>query len=281
MVPARYRPGHVRRHVRRHVGALPSTAAAGPWTVPGRESAVNSAGWVADGRQGFLGGLFNRRPRLPDRSRLLWGETGTRFDKLDVLILVVLFVGLLTLRTFRLSDPYDFHFDEVYHARTAMEFLQGWRYGIPHDIYEFTHPHLAKYAMAEGIAYLGDNKVTATAQLGGSVSAVLVEPRWDDPGLPSDRAGDRFYVAGGDQVRVYDLQTRDLIATYAVTRRPVPRPRHHQPPRLRGYRQRRDRYDRHGRAARPAARRQPAAAAQRHDPADPRQRRGRGRACCG
>ena len=50
--------------------------------------------------------------------------------------------------------------------------------------------------MAEGITYLGDNKVTATAQLGGSISAVLVEPRWDDANLPNDRAGDRFYVAG-------------------------------------------------------------------------------------
>jgi len=39
------------------------------------------------------------------------------------------------------------HFDEVYHARTATEFLQFWRYGIPHDIYEYNHPHLAKYAM--------------------------------------------------------------------------------------------------------------------------------------
>ena len=42
------------------------------------------------------------------------------------------------------------HFDEVYHARTAAEFLQDWRYGIDHDIYEWTHPHLAKYAMARG-----------------------------------------------------------------------------------------------------------------------------------
>ena len=31
-----------------------------------------------------------------------------------------------------------------------MEFLQDWRYGVPHNIYEYTHPHLAKYAMALG-----------------------------------------------------------------------------------------------------------------------------------
>ena len=43
---------------------------------------------------------------------------------------------------------YQMHFDEVYHARTATEFLQDWRYGLSHDIYEWTHPHLAKYLMA-------------------------------------------------------------------------------------------------------------------------------------
>ena len=126
-------------------------AAAGPWTTPEPEPDSEDA----DERPGFLGRLFNRRPRLPDRSRSLRGETGGRFDKLDLLIMIVLLVGLLTLRIFRLSDPYEFHFDEVYHARTAMEFLQGWRYGIPHDIYEWTHPHLAKYAMAEGIELPG------------------------------------------------------------------------------------------------------------------------------
>jgi hypothetical protein len=200
-----------------------SEAIAGAWTPPGSvarkpspDAPVDDPGLAADPSPGFVGRLINRRPRLPDRSRLLHGEGAGRLDKLDLLIMAVLLIGVLTLRLFRLSDPYEFHFDEVYHARTAMEFLQGWNYGIPHEIYEWTHPPLAKYAMAEGIAYLGDNKVTATADLGGSIKAVLVEPRWDDPSLPNDRAGDRFYVAGGDMVRVYDLQTRDLIATYAV-----------------------------------------------------------------
>ena len=52
------------------------------------------------------------------------------------------------------------YFDEVYHARTATEFLQDWQYGEPHAIYEFTHPHLAKYAMAWGIEVCGDHRVT-------------------------------------------------------------------------------------------------------------------------
>ena len=44
-------------------------------------------------------------------------------------ILLVLFCATLGLRTFRLAEPAQMHFDEVYHARTATEFLQGWRYG--------------------------------------------------------------------------------------------------------------------------------------------------------
>ena len=56
----------------------------------------------------------------------------------------------LFLRTYRLAEPARMHFDEVYHARTATEFLQDWRYGISHNIYEWTHPHLAKYVMAGG-----------------------------------------------------------------------------------------------------------------------------------
>ena len=84
------------------------------------------------------------------------------------------------LRTFRLAEPYQMHFDEVYHARTATEFLQGWRYGLSHDIYEWTHPHLAKYAMAGGIVLWGQDDVSATSELGTPVTASVVEPRRDD-----------------------------------------------------------------------------------------------------
>ena len=65
-----------------------------------------------------------------------------------------MFLATLGMRTFRLAEPAQMHFDEVYHARTATEFLQGWRYDLDHDIYEWTHPHLAKYAMAGGIVLL-------------------------------------------------------------------------------------------------------------------------------
>src|SRR5207253_866849 len=83
--------------------------------------------------------------------------------------------------------------------------LQDWRYGISHYIYEYTHPHLAKYAMALGIIAWGDDRVTSTSDLAVAVRDAAIEPRWDDPTMPDHRAGDRLYVATGSGVRVYDL----------------------------------------------------------------------------
>ena len=170
---------------------------------------------------------------LPDRSRRLHGEGGGRLDRLDLWLLLVIVIATLGLRTFRLAEPYRMHFDEVYHARTATEFLQHWRYGQPHDIYEFTHPHLAKYAIAVGLVAVGNDRVTAQRDLGTEVRDVLVEPRWEDPALPDGRAGDRFFVAGGSRLRAYDLATRRLIATWSVPA-PAPRARSDRTPRLVG-----------------------------------------------
>lgn len=148
--------------------------------------------------------------RRPDRHRRLAREPGGRFDRLDVWILLVLFVATLGMRTFRLAEPYQMHFDEVYHARTATEFLQGWRYGLSHDIYEWTHPHLAKYAMAGGIVAFGEDDVSATSDLGTPIAAAALEPRWDDP-LSGRLAGGRVHIATGDVIRTEDLATRRTV----------------------------------------------------------------------
>ena len=107
------------------------------------------------------------------------------------------------------------HFDEVYHARTATEFLQEWRYGEPHQIYEFTHPHLAKYAMAIGIAGLGNNRVTGEADLGVPVASAVLEERWSPSDALGVRNGDRLFVATGSELRVYDLADRTLETTFS------------------------------------------------------------------
>ncbi len=140
-------------------------------------------------------------------------EPGGRFSRLDVWFVVVIVLAAMTLRTFRLAEPYSMHFDEVYHARTATEFLQDWRYGIPHDIYEYTHPHLAKYAMAAGLVAFADDQVTSQGSIGVPVRDAALELRWEDPTLPGDRAGDRTYVATGSEIRVYDDETRALVGT--------------------------------------------------------------------
>ena len=161
-------------------------------------------------------------PLRADRSRLLDREGGGRLDRLDLWLVVWLVIATFVLRMWRLGEPASMHFDEVYHARTATEFLQDWRYGLSHYVYEWTHPHLAKYAMALGIIAWGDDRVNGQSDLGVPVLDVAIEPRWDDPRLPDHRAGDRLYVAmgasslpgtGSDGVRVYDLATRQLITT--------------------------------------------------------------------
>ncbi len=180
---------------------------AGFWSLPD----PRDPGMVAALRRRLLA-----RPTRADRSQALVGEPGGRFDRLDAWIVVVLAISVLAFRMYRLEVPYQMHFDEVYHARTATEFLQDWRYGQPHAIYEYTHPHLAKYAIAGGLVAFGNDRVTATSKLGVPVGAALVEPRWEDPTLPAARAGDRLYVATGSEVRAYDLRGRDLVATVPV-----------------------------------------------------------------
>ena len=171
---------------------------------------------------------INRPSLRPDRSVALASEPRGRFDKLDIWVVVALVAVILSMRIYRLGEPLQMHFDEVYHARTATEFLQDWRYNIPHDIYEWTHPHIAKYAIAGGLVVFSDDKVTATSQLGVSVKDAVVQPRItpsspsldtanNDPRTnPDARLGDRLYVATGDAVRAYDLQTRTLEAAYAI-----------------------------------------------------------------
>jgi predicted membrane-bound dolichyl-phosphate-mannose-protein mannosyltransferase len=163
----------------------------------------------------WLGSLLDRPSVRRDRSALLVNEPGGRLTRRDLALVLIVFFVSLFLRTYRLEVPYGPHFDEVYHARTAIEFLQDWRYKMPHAIYEFTHPHLAKYAMAVGITWLGNNQVTSTTDLGTPVTDAVTETRWNPDELPNAREGDRLYVATGADLRVYDLQTGAEVARIA------------------------------------------------------------------
>ena len=172
------------------------------WARPGSMEQLGVVGWLRD--------RIGRPPVRADRTRSLVGERGGRLDRLDLWILVVLVLATMGMRTFRLAEPYQMHFDEVYHARTAAEFLQSWRYGLSHNIYEWTHPHVAKYLMAAGMAAWGEDDVSGTSELGVPVTAAVYEPR--RVGLTAEEpAGERIHIATGGELRTYDARTRALI----------------------------------------------------------------------
>ncbi|HWH23803.1 MAG TPA: phospholipid carrier-dependent glycosyltransferase, partial [Candidatus Limnocylindria bacterium] len=158
-----------------------------------------------------LAEMVDVTPLRRDRSATLAGEPAGRINRLDVLLVLLVFLSTLTLRGYRVEEPHEMYFDEVYHARTAIEFLQHWRYDMPHSIYEYTHPHLAKYLMALGIETLGNNRVTGRRDLGLPVAGAAIERRWNQPGDPTGRNGDRLYVVSGAELRVYDLASGDLL----------------------------------------------------------------------
>ena len=172
--------------------------------------------WTETGPIAWFRARVGETPFRPDRSASLDREPRGRVDRLDLFLLIVFVVGALVLRTYRVGDPARMHFDEVYHARTATEFLQAWRYDISHDIYEWTHPHLAKYAMAAGIVAFAGHDVASASDLGVPVRDAAVEPRREDPSGSGDRAGDRVWVATGSEVVAYDLATRGVVARWAL-----------------------------------------------------------------
>lgn len=71
----------------------------------------------------------------------------------------VAFVLVAVTRFAGLGTPPGMYFDEVYHARTAGEYLQG------KEVYEWTHPPLAKEMMALSIAVLGRTGVRGSGAL--------------------------------------------------------------------------------------------------------------------
>ncbi|HTK46109.1 MAG TPA: phospholipid carrier-dependent glycosyltransferase, partial [Patescibacteria group bacterium] len=197
------------------VAAAPAARASAGTVYPAWDGQGGDA--VALGPWAWFRARLADTPLRGDRSRLLDRERGGRLDKLDLWFMALLAISLLTVRMWRLDEPYQMHFDEVYHPRTATEFLQDWRYGIPPlQIYEWTHPHMAKYAMAVGIMAFGEDRVGATSRLDAPVVDAVIEPRRDD-GLSSTRIeGDRLWIATGREVRAYDLATRRLVGTLAL-----------------------------------------------------------------
>jgi Gpi18-like mannosyltransferase len=156
-------------------------------------------------------------PLRRDRSTELVAEPGGRLGRLDLLLVLVVLLSTLALRTNRLEEPYSMHFDEVYHARTGIEFLQHWQYGMPHSIYEYTHPHMAKYLIALGVQNLGNNRVTGVRELDVPVRAAATQTRWSPADAPNERHGDFIFVLSGTELHAYDLAVKERVGSISVT----------------------------------------------------------------
>jgi predicted membrane-bound dolichyl-phosphate-mannose-protein mannosyltransferase len=141
-------------------------------------------------------------------------EPGRRLDRRDALILLGLVAFALAFRLWRLDLPRSQHFDEAYHARSAAEFLSAWENGWDRDVYEWTHPMLAKYLIAGGIVLADPNKVVGTASLDAPSPALAIAPKRASSGHSRSIA---FTTDGGTTIVAADAETGDEVARWTAS----------------------------------------------------------------
>ena len=119
----------------------------------------------------------------------------------------------LVFRLWRLDLPRSQHFDEAYHARSAAEFLSDWEHGWNRDVYEWTHPMLAKYLIAGGIVLADPNKVVGNTPLDAPSPVLAVAPRRESSGYERSIA---FTGDGGSAIVAADAETGDEVASWTA-----------------------------------------------------------------
>ena len=148
--------------------------------------------------------LRKRVDAAPKRAVIAKPEPRRTLTRIDVWLLVLVAVSALSLRGWRVGEPTHFQFDEVYHVRTATEFMQEWKYGEPHAIYEYTHPHLAKYLIAVGLETFGAPRVDAQTTYPTTIGAIAARPE-------DALSAGRLWIAGPDEISVIDAATRSVV----------------------------------------------------------------------
>ncbi|MBI3522502.1 MAG: phospholipid carrier-dependent glycosyltransferase [Chloroflexi bacterium] len=137
----------------------------------------------------LLRGEASMTPTLPTVPRVALPASlasGGPPRRRDYVLALLVALAVLATRGYRLDQPRDMYFDEVYHARTAFELL------AQREPYEWTHPHLAKELMALGIIAFADDRVVGHEVPPPDVTA---------------------FAVSNDGVRVYgDRQGRILVA---------------------------------------------------------------------
>ena len=145
-----------------------------------------------------------------DRSDPYLRERGRRIDRLDVAVLVGLVLFAFVFRLSRLDTPRSMHFDEVYHARSATEWLADWQEGWTRDTYEWTHPMLAKYLIAAGIVVADPNKVIDQASLTAPFSAMAVASQRAEDGI----AESVVFGASGSTITARTVLAGQVVAQW-------------------------------------------------------------------
>ena len=146
---------------------------------------------------------------IPKRAVIAKPEPRRALTRIDVWLLVLVAVSALSLRSWRVGEPTHFQFDEVYHVRTATEFMQEWKYGEAHAIYEYTHPHLAKYLIALGLESFGAPRVDARTTYPTAIGSIAARP--EDALSPG-----RLWIAGPDKIDVIDAATRSVVGSISL-----------------------------------------------------------------
>jgi Gpi18-like mannosyltransferase len=152
------------------------------------------------------GSLRKRVDAVPKRAVIARPEPRRTITRIDVWLLALVAISALSLRGWRVGEPTHFQFDEVYHVRTATEFMQEWKYGEAHAIYEYTHPHLAKYLISIGLETFGAPRINAQSTYPTAIGAIAARP---EDGLSAGR----LWVAGPDKISAINAATRSVVGS--------------------------------------------------------------------
>ena len=139
------------------------------------------------------------------------GEKWRRLDRIDLALVVGFVLVAFFYRLWDLGIPRHTHFDEVYHARSATEWLADWQEGWKRDTYEWTHPPLAKYLIAAGIVFADPNKVVGGTDLDAPATALTVAAQRTAFGRPASIA---FTSDGSATIEARDVLSGKRVASW-------------------------------------------------------------------
>jgi predicted membrane-bound dolichyl-phosphate-mannose-protein mannosyltransferase len=138
-------------------------------------------------------------------------EPTRRVDRLDLALVVGFVLVAFAFRLWYLDIPRHTHFDEVYHARSATEWLSDWQEGWTRDTYEWTHPPLAKYLIAAGIVFADPNKVVGGTDLDAPATSLAVAPQRTAFTRPASIA---FTSDGSARIEAREVLSGKLVSTW-------------------------------------------------------------------